>query len=175
MSLSLKWQFVYAERQQESGGNYGAVNSGSGALGAYQVMPANLPQWLADAGLPPMSPQQYLGSPSAQDQLAYAILGGYYDQYGAPGAAAMWYSGQPNPEVTYGDPPVYVYVQDVLALFYEQNNKIVTYGPGGVGADYSTPPPNTADWSPTIRSTGNLLKNAGGRLNTRSVQIANIR
>lgn len=108
--------FLWAERQQESGGNYQSVNSSSGALGAYQVMPSNLASWEHQAGLPSESASQYLQDPTYQDRLAASILGGYYKQYGAAGAASMWYSGQPDPNKTYGNPPVRTYVDDVLAL-----------------------------------------------------------
>lgn len=110
--------FLYAIKMQESGGDYSVVQSGTGALGAYQVLPSNLPGWLQQAGLPAMSPQQYLANPAAQDQLAAAILGGYYQQYGAAGAAAAWYSGDPglaastSPQA-YG-PSIQDYVNQVL-------------------------------------------------------------
>jgi len=109
-------QFLAAIRKQESGGNYRAVNSSSGALGAYQVMPANVASWTQRALGHALTPAQYLASDSAQDAVASTILGGYFNKYGAAGAAAMWYSGQPDPTKTYGSPPVYQYVKDVLAL-----------------------------------------------------------
>jgi hypothetical protein len=108
-------QFLGAIRKQESGGDYSIVNSSSGALGAYQVMPANVASWTKQALGYSMSPQQFLATPSAQDAVANVILGGYFNKYGAAGAAAMWYSGQPDPTKKYGDPPVYQYVDDVLA------------------------------------------------------------
>ena len=37
--------FFYGVGQQESGGNYASVNGGSGALGKYQIMPANVGAW----------------------------------------------------------------------------------------------------------------------------------
>jgi len=169
-----KTDFLNAERQQESGGYYRAVNPGSGALGAWQVMPANLPAWLAESGLPQMSPQQFLYNDAAQNQLAWTILGGYYDTYGPAGAAAMWYSGQPDPNATYGDPPVYQYVDDVLALM-GQNLPGPNYGPPPGGPDFTLPPPNTADWSPTIRGTGQLLRHAGQTASTAAAVISKLR
>jgi Transglycosylase-like domain len=38
-------RFLYALGQVESGGNYYARNSSSGAYGKYQIMPANWPSW----------------------------------------------------------------------------------------------------------------------------------
>jgi len=109
-------KFLWAIRQQESGGNYKSVNSSSGALGAYQVMPSNLAAWERAAGLKSETSIQYLNDPSEQDAVAAKILGGYFSKYGDKGAAAMWYSGQPDPTKTYGNPPVYQYVADVVKL-----------------------------------------------------------
>lgn len=170
-----KRQFLCAERTQESGGNYQIVNPGSGALGAYQVMPSNLPGWLAQAGLPQMSQYAYLHDPHAQDQLAWVILGGYFDTYGPAGAAAMWYSGQPDPSATYGDPPVYQYVSDVMGLYLSGKCSSANYGTAPGGPDFNLPPPSTADWSPTIRGTGNLLVSAGHALAADAAQIAKYR
>jgi hypothetical protein len=117
-----KASFLWAIKQQESGGNYSVVNSGSGALGAYQVMPDNVPSWTREALGRSLTPQQFLADPSAQDKVAETILGGYYDKYGARGAAAMWYSGQPDPTKTYGTPSVADYVKSIL-------DRMTTSGP----------------------------------------------
>lgn len=108
-----KASFLWAIKQQESGGNYNSVNSGSGALGAYQVMPENVASWTQQALGHSLSASQFLNNPSAQDAVANNILGGYYDKYGSDGAAAMWYSGQPDPTKTYGSPSVSDYVNQV--------------------------------------------------------------
>lgn len=159
-----KPRFLAAIRTQESGGNYQIVNPGSGALGAYQVMPANLPGWLRQAGLPPMSPYSYLHDRGAQDQLAWVILGGYYDRFGAAGAAATWYSGQPDPNKTYGDPPVYIYVEDVLALLCYGNVGAVNTGTAPGGPAFNLPPPNEGDWSGTVLQAGKDSYTAAGTL-----------
>ena len=162
-----KSAFLWAEGQQESGGNYHAVNSSSGALGRWQVMPANLPEWLRESGLPAMSPEQYLNDPKAQDKLALTILGGDYDRYGARGAAAVWYSGQPDWKATYGDPPVYVYVDDVIGLIQRYTGQIVTTGSlnisntGGEAAYGfgAVPKPGKDDWSGDVRTARNHAVN----------------
>lgn len=110
-----KASFLWAIKQQESGGDYNSVNSSSGALGAYQVMPANVASWTNQALGYSLSPQQFLSNPSAQDAVANVILGGYYDQYGAAGAAAEWYSGQPDPTKQYGNPTVEEYANQVVS------------------------------------------------------------
>lgn len=108
-------RFIWAEGQQESGGKYDDVNQNSGALGEWQVMPANLPSWLPASGQPVMTPSQFLANHQAQNAVAVHVLGGYYKQYGPEGAAAMWYSGQPDPSASFGNPPVSSYVSQVMA------------------------------------------------------------
>lgn len=162
--IDTKQNFIAAERFQESGGNYQIVNPGSGALGAYQVMPSNLPGWLAQSGLPPMSAYQYLHNRQAQDQLAWVILGGYYDHYGAAGAAAMWYSGQPDPNKTYGDPPVYQYVLDVLALMGLPETGTVNTGTAPGGPAFNLPPPAEGDWSGLVLQAGKDAYSGAGTL-----------
>lgn len=155
--------FIWAEGQQESGGYYGAVNSSSGALGRWQVMPDNLPGWLARSGLPDMTPAQYLANHKAQDRLAWVILGGDYDRYGPRGAASVWYSGQPDWHATYGNPPVYQYVADVIAIMKEAGGRIPPdQGIGSrqagnpVNGNIGVPPkPGKEDWSPHVIRTRN--------------------
>jgi hypothetical protein len=126
-----KASLIWAIKQQESGGNYSVVNSGSGALGAYQVMPANVASWTRQALGTALTPQQFLADPSAQDKVAESILGGYYDKYGARGAAAMWYSGQPDPNKSYGTPSVSDYVASVIGR--------MTASPPATGSDPVNP------------------------------------
>jgi hypothetical protein len=82
----------------ESGGRYdlvGPTNPRYGrALGRYQVMEANLPEWLRDAGLPSMSAEQFLASPQAQDAVFRHRFGQYVDRYGPERAAAAWFAGE---------------------------------------------------------------------------------
>lgn len=160
-SPSEKAKFIWAELMQESGGDYKAVNDTTGALGGWQVMPGNLEAWLGLAGQPQMSSQQFLNNDAAQRAVANTVLGGYYDQYGAAGAAAMWYSGQPNPNESYGDPPVYQYVNSVLAYMKLPETAAITNALTG-SPGFSTPPPSgRADsWSATIRQSANQLSRA---------------
>lgn len=83
----------------ESGNNYSTVGvptSQGRALGRYQIMEANLPQWLKDSGLPPMSSAEFLKSPSAQDKVFETKFGAYMQQTGSfNDAASMWFSGRP--------------------------------------------------------------------------------
>lgn len=112
--------FFAAIGGQESGGNYGAVNSRTGASGKYQIMPANIGPWSQKYLGYRVSVGQFRSSPQVQEELARAVLRGYWDQYGARGAAAAWYSGNPSAESNYkrfrsNEPSIGEYVDQVLA------------------------------------------------------------
>jgi hypothetical protein len=161
-----KQKFIWAEETQESGHNYKAVNPGSGALGIAQVMPANLPGWAKKCGLKPISPQGFLDDPKYQDQMVWCILGGYYDRYGAAGAAAMWYSGQPNPNENYGQPSVRDYVNSVLSIMRKAPNILpagyssVEHLPGGgtLTALGEIPPSGDDSWAHSIKLASNSFR-----------------
>lgn len=104
---------------QESGGNYGAVNKGSGALGKYQVMPGNVSSWSKQALGHSISTSQFLHNSNMQEQIVRSIFGNYYNKYGTRGALSAWYSGDPNrwkdkSHVSSG-PSVADYVNQVLS------------------------------------------------------------
>lgn len=131
-------QFLAAIRQQESGGNYNVVN-GIGATGAYQVMPANIGPWTQQALGRRMTQAEFRASPAAQDAVARTILGGYFQKYGPEGAAAMWYSGQPNPNSSAsspGAPTVRQYVNQVMS-------RVGTAGTVSNTGDLTIPVPGT--------------------------------
>jgi hypothetical protein len=137
-------QLLAGVRQVESGGNYSVVNS-IGAVGAYQVLKSNIPSWTKKALGYSMTWQQFRDSPSAQDKVAEVILGGYYNKYGAAGAASMWFSGQPNPASTASDGgnTVQQYVNKVLAASGGSSGMTgtssVAGGSGGTGSTAVTP------------------------------------
>jgi hypothetical protein len=95
-------QAATAIGQFESGGNYqtiGVQTAHGQALGKYQVMSDNLPEFLTKAGLPSMTADEFLKSPSAQDQVFSAVFGGYMKDKGSfNDAASMWFSGKPMAE-----------------------------------------------------------------------------
>lgn len=133
--------FFWAISKQESGGNYGAVGvwvKGDRAYGKYQVMGANIPSWTKKYWGKSLTPQQFLSNSKAQEAVARGVLQGYYNKYGAKGAAAMWYSGQSNPNKTYGNPPVYKYVNSVInhASGYSGGSSTTTSTSSGV-SNYS--------------------------------------
>jgi len=125
-------QLLKGIRQEESGGNYHVVNS-IGAVGAYQVMKANIPSWTKKALGYSLTWQQFRDSPAAQDKVARVILGGYYNKYGAEGAASMWFSGQPNPNKAGSDGSTSIrhYVDNVISL---SGGSPSSGGGGGGGA-----------------------------------------
>jgi hypothetical protein len=131
MSLTLA-QLLAGIRQVESGGRYSVVNS-IGAVGAYQVMKANVPSWTQRALGHSLTWQQFRDSPSAQDKVAQVILGGYFKKYGAEGAAYV-VLGQPNPNSSRSDGgnTVSQYVAKVMAA-------AGAGGGGGGGAVATTP------------------------------------
>lgn len=121
--------FLRAIAGQESGGNYGARNRDSGAMGKYQIMPANLggrgSGWDYEALGRDVSVGQFLGSPQIQEAIAQYKLQQYYKKYGAAGAAVAWYAGpgtasgyMRNPGRYTGSqgayPSIAAYVQQVL-------------------------------------------------------------
>lgn len=66
-------------------------------LGAYQVMEYNLAPWLKEAGMAPMTSQQFLKDHNAQDQLFDFKFGQLQQQYGSFNKAARaWFTGSPN-------------------------------------------------------------------------------
>lgn len=86
--------FVNSIAKQESGGNYSAVNKSSGALGKYQIMPANIPSWSKSALGRSVTTQQFLKDPKLQEAVARKKLQYYYNKYGAANAAKAWYGGE---------------------------------------------------------------------------------
>lgn len=114
-------RFVNAISGQESGGNYGAVNSSSGAMGRYQIMPGNVSAWSRRILGKTLTRKQFLSSPALQDRIAQTMLRNYVKKYGYSGAAAAWYGGEGvaknwkskrNPEGSY--PSIYNYVQQIM-------------------------------------------------------------
>src|SRR5665213_4293527 len=91
----------------ESGGNYSNLGpitrTGDRAYGKYQTMGANIPTWTQQVLGKAMTPEQFLANPQAQDAVFNAVFGGYANQYGPAGAAAMWFTGRPAPSPNVND------------------------------------------------------------------------
>lgn len=131
-------QFFSAIAEQESNGRYDAVGvwvRGNRAYGKYQVMDFNIPSWTKKHYGKSLTPQQFLNNPKAQEAVARGVLQGYYNKYGARGAASAWYSGNPNLHMSTssqsGGPSIKGYVDSVLA-------KAAKYPSGGGTSNFST-------------------------------------
>jgi hypothetical protein len=83
----------------ESNGRYDAIGpvadeKGSRAHGKYQVMDYNIGPWTAEVLGKPMTPQEFLANPQAQDAVFKAKFGQYRQQYGSDEAASRaWFAG----------------------------------------------------------------------------------
>lgn len=143
MSTSFE-QLVYGIGIQESGGhNYHVVNS-IGAVGKYQVMKGNIPNWSRQILGHSISWQTFRDSPALQEKIVRGILKGYYNKWGARGAAAAWYAGPGNHNLDqnthsqYGGPSIKSYVDSVLnhGSKYKGGGGSSGGGGGGGGGDH---------------------------------------
>lgn len=92
--------YARAIQAKESGGNYGIVGpthpTMGRALGAYQVMEANLPKWSQEAIGRVVSPDEFLKSKEIQDAIFAKQFGKSVEKYGNPqDAASVWFTGRP--------------------------------------------------------------------------------
>lgn len=82
----------------ESGGRYDiqgpVTRTGDRALGKYQVMAANVPQWTKAHLGQELTPEQFLADPKAQDAVFKGQFGQYQQKYGPEGAARAWFAGE---------------------------------------------------------------------------------
>lgn len=91
-------QFMQGIAWQETrgrGDQYSVVND-YGAVGKYQVLKSNIPEWSRRVLGYSITWQKYRDSPSLQEKIVRGILKGYWDNWGARGAAAAWYAGPGN-------------------------------------------------------------------------------
>lgn len=92
--------YASAIKSIESGGKYDIVGPThpkyGRALGAYQVMEANLPEWSRAAVGREVTPDEFLANPKIQDTIFQNRFGGYVQKYGNPqDAASAWFTGRP--------------------------------------------------------------------------------
>lgn len=153
-------QFLAGLRAVESGGSYTAegprTSSGDRAYGRYQVMGSNVGPWTAKYYGRALTPQQFLANKAAQDAVASGVLQHYYNTYGSwESAAAMWFSGQPNPNSQRSDGYLTVqqYVQKVMS-----NAGSASAGGGGTSATPQADTINLKDLESQYGFTGAFLK-----------------
>jgi hypothetical protein len=80
-------------------GAYGTLGmvipkTGDQAYGKYQVMGANIRPWTKEILGQEMSPQEFLASPEAQEEVFKGKFGQYASKYGPEGAARAWFAGE---------------------------------------------------------------------------------
>jgi hypothetical protein len=133
-------QLVYAIGEVETGHiksmaqRYKTVNA-IGATGRYQVMKANIPGWTKEALGRSYSLDEWLNSPNAQDKVAAHFLGKHQKKYGSwESAAAIWFSGQPDPDSTRSDGHFTVRQYVDKAREFLGGGKVDTGGGAGGGA-----------------------------------------
>src|SRR6478736_122040 len=128
-------QFMRAIAAQESGGNYHVVNA-YGAVGKYQVLKSNIPQWSREILGYSISWQKFRDSPQLQEKIVQGKLKKYYDAWGPRGAAAAWYAGPGNHNLDMsthsqpGGPSIKGYVDSVIARAGGQPNTPTSAGGG---------------------------------------------
>jgi hypothetical protein len=95
-------QYANAIKSIESAGSggysaIGATHPKLGrALGAYQVMEANVGPWTEEILGKKMTAEEFLKDPAAQDAVFRGKFGQFVQEYGSPQeAASVWFTGQP--------------------------------------------------------------------------------
>ncbi len=89
----------------ESSGNYFAISNsaipsgrykGQRALGKYQVMEGNIPQWGKEVGINNLTPDVFLKNPAIQDLVVARQFAKNLKKYGnLDDAISVWFTGQP--------------------------------------------------------------------------------
>ena len=95
------------------------------ALGKYQIMEGNVPEWTQAALGRAMTPEDFIGNKEAQEATARHRFGQYLDKAGTPeGAAGMWFGGP--------DYEKHMSARDVLGTSIPQYMAKYKAGLGGV-------------------------------------------
>lgn len=171
--------FMAAIRQQESGGNYGALNRGSGASGAYQF---TLGTWRTALGLAGLGGSQWAAGPARdappaiQDAAAHALMSSYFNRFGNSwfNVAEAWYGGpgavgHPNWGGGPGYPNVGQYATQVIHIMNGLQNCAPqpTYQPPPESIPPNVQPLNDAwdflgsHFNNTMPNVVNLMNNSG--------------
>ena len=122
-----------AVKSQESGGNSQAVNTRTGAAGAWQILPSNIPSWSQQCLGRQVTVSQFLASTPLQQNIVKCKLSEYAQTHSAKASsedelvrrvAATWYSGngdlydngrRQGPGGT--EPSIREYTQSILAKY----------------------------------------------------------
>jgi hypothetical protein len=107
-------RFLYALGQVESGGNYYARNSTSGAYGKYQIMPSNWPTWARIYIGNSSAPQ----TPTNQEKVARGKVTALYNWLDTwPNVAHWWLTGSGERNQAYWSSYSKYYVAKVMKLY----------------------------------------------------------
>ncbi len=91
-------QYANAISGIESGGRYDLIGpvtrGGDRAIGKYQVMASNVPEWTKEALGKSMTPAEFRADPQAQEAVFAHKFGSYVQKYGPEGAAKAWFAGE---------------------------------------------------------------------------------
>src|SRR5215510_14976211 len=83
----------------ESGGRYELLgrrtHRGDYAVGKYQVMASNVPQWTQHYLGQPMTAEQFRYNPGAQEAVFDARMRDVLQHYSPQDAASIWFTGRP--------------------------------------------------------------------------------
>ena len=135
MVMDNAYRDAIAGIESAGSGDYGALGpatkGGDRAYGRYQVMGANIPEWTQAALGRPMTPQEFLQNPEAQDAVFDHRFGSYVQKYGPEGAAKAWFAGEggmKNPNA-----------RDVLGTSVEDYGRKFTQNMGGRSIQWDAP------------------------------------
>src|SRR5215207_371185 len=136
-------QWAGSIQGNESGGNYAAVGPThpklGRALGAYQVMEANVAPWTKEALGREVTPDEFLANPKIQDTVFRHKFGQYVQKYGNPqDAASAWFTGKKYADAAAAG------AKDVLGTRVQDYVSKFNRGLGTAGADVPIPTLPTA-------------------------------
>lgn len=96
-SSARAWRDAIAVIESRGSGDYGAIGpthrTMGRALGRYQVMEANIPEWSEKALGRIIGAAEFLSNPRLQDAIFDNQFGGYVKRYGLENAAQAWFGG----------------------------------------------------------------------------------
>lgn len=146
--------FMAALGAVESHGRYEARNASSGAIGKYQILPANWRSWsrryLGDADAEP--------TPKNQELVAHAKVVSLYAWLGTwPAVAHWWLTGDPDPDPDHWSDFSRSYVNRVIAAMGDPTLPI-----RAVGATVQDPPPGNIYDDATDRAVYSVGWNDAG-------------
>lgn len=162
----------------ESSGRYDALGpltkSGDRAYGKYQVMGNNIGPWTTQAFGKPMTADEFMKNPEAQDAVFNQQFGASLDKYGNPqDAASVWFSGRPLAKAGNASDVLGTTVPAYISKF---NNALGDTGSGATDFSASarqpgpptdlTPPPQSFSMEEAVKGYdwGSALTGAGAAL-----------